>query len=71
MNDEIKTLTKIKNWLYKRQKKSGNLDHTTLSVTTDASNGFNSSKLKYKDRLPKIFNGPRTAIKTCWSILNW
>ena len=71
MNDEIKTLTKIENWLYKRQKKSGNLDHTTLSVTTDASNGFNSSKLKHKDRLPKILNGPRTAIKTYWSILNW
>lgn len=62
MNDKIKTLIKKENWLSKIQKKSGNLDHP-LSVTKDASNALNSSKLKYKDRLAKILNGPRTASK--------
>ena len=67
MNDEIKTLIKRKNWLYYRQKRSGNL-HSNMLITTDISNAVNYSKLRHHYHLAKKLNDPKTAAKTNWSI---
>ena len=62
MNDETKVLIKRKNRLY--------LDYATLEATTaDISNAVSSSKRKYKERLTKKLNDPRTVTKTYRSIL--
>ena len=72
MNDEFKTLIKRKNWLYQRQRRSGNLDYNMLNaITTNKSNAVNSSKFKYHDRLGKKLNNSKTAAKTYWSILKF
>ena len=64
MNDEIKNLTKRKNWLFQCQRKSGNLDYVSLnSITRDISNAVNSSKLKYHKCLVLNLNDPKTAPK--------
>ena len=64
MNDEIKNLTKRKNWLLQCQRKSGNLDYVSLnSITRDISNAVNSSKLKYHKCLVLNLNDPKTAPK--------
>ena len=48
MNDEIKKWIKSKNWLIQCQRKSGNLDYSSLNfITQGISNAVNSSKLKY------------------------
>ena len=70
MNDEVKNLIKRKNWLFQCQRKSGNLDYASSnSITQDISNAFNSSKLKYHERLALNLNDPKTAPKTYWKIL--
>ena len=70
MNDEIKKLIKSKNWLIQCQRKSGNLDYSSLNfITQGTSNAVNSSKLKYHWRLALKFNDPKTAPKTYWKIL--
>ena len=48
MNGEINTLIKRKNWLYQRQRGSGNRDHNILNAfTTDTLHAVNTSKFKY------------------------
>ena len=70
MNDEIKNLIKRKNWLFQCQRKSGNLDYASLNyITQDISNGVNSSKLEYRERLALNLDDPKTAPKTYWKIL--
>ena len=52
MNNVIKKLIKRKNCLSECQRKSGNLNYANLnSITQDASNAVNSSKLKYRECL--------------------
>ena len=53
-----------KNWLFQCQRKSGNLDYTSLnSITQNISNVVNSSKPKYHERLAFEVNDPKTAPK--------
>ena len=60
---------KRKNWLFQCQRKSGNLDYTSLnSITQDISNTVNSSKLKYHEGLALKLNDPKTAPRTDWKI---
>ena len=56
MNNVIKKLIKRKNCLSECQRKSGNLNYANLnSITQDASNAVNSSKLKYRGCLQFFF----------------
>ena len=65
VNDEIKKLIKMKNWLFQCQRKSGNLDYASSNSTAeDISNAVNSSKLKYHERLALRLNDPKAAPKT-------
>ena len=78
MNDERKTIIKMKNWLYQRQRRSGSLDYNILNaITKNISSVVNSSEYEYHDRHPpphyhhptkKKLNNPKTA-KTYWLIL--
>ena len=59
------SIVKRKNRLYRRQRRSGNLDYDMLNaLTTDISNTVSYSKFKYYDRLTKKFNDPKTAAST-------
>ena len=53
MNDERKTIIKMKNWLYQRQRRSGSLDYNILNaITKNISSVVNSSEYEYHDRHP-------------------
>ena len=59
MNGEVKTLIKMKNWLYQRQRRSGNLDYNTSNANTkDISNAVNFSKFRYHNRPARNLNDP-------------
>ena len=59
MNGEVETLIKMKNWLYQRQRRSGNLDYNTLNANTkDISNAVNFSKFRYHNRPARNLNDP-------------
>ena len=65
MNDEIKTLIKLKNWFYQRQKWSDNLDYEMLNVIMiDILNVVSSSKFKYHKCIAKEPKDPKTTVKT-------
>ena len=68
MTDKIKTLIKMKKWLYQRQKRPGNIDQNMLNaITSDISNAVNSSKFRYHDCLAKRLNDPKAVAKIYWS----
>ena len=53
MNDERKTLIKMKNWSYQRQRRSESLDYNILNaITKNISSVVNSSEYEYHDRHP-------------------
>lgn len=65
MTDETKALIKKENWLYQRQRISGNLDdHMLNAITPDILNAVTFSKFKYHDRLTKNLNNIKIAAKT-------
>ena len=65
INDIIRKLIKMESWLFWCQRNFGNLDYASFNaITEDISNGVNSSKLKYHERLALKLNDPKTAPKT-------
>ena len=65
MNDEIKKMIKRKNWVFKSQRKSFDLEFAILhSLTQDISGATASSKLKCHERLANKLNDPKKAPKT-------
>ena len=70
MSDRIKHLIKKKKDTFQKQKESNTVDHAILSdITRELSNAIIFSKAKYHERLAIKLNDPKTAPKTCWSIL--
>ena len=64
MNDKIKILIKKKNWLFQRETKFGKFDCATLNyIVQNITNAFNSSELKYHERLALKLNDPKTSQK--------
>ena len=54
MNAEVKTSIKRENWLYRRQRRSGESNYNMLNaIATDLSNAVNSSNFQYHDSLTK------------------
>ena len=70
MKGKIKKKKKIKrkNWLFQCQRKSGNLECSSLnSVTQDTSNAVNSSKIKYQYHLMTL-NSPKNLLENTRNI---
>ena len=64
MNENIKTLINMKNWLFQCQRMWDNLDYACLkSIMQDTSNTVNPSKLKYNECLAFKLNDPKSASK--------